>query len=197
MAAETPRVVGMHDHALDNLRFIRETMERSGAFTAVPGWGGVAMGATALVAAWFASAQPSTRMWLNVWFLEGCLAMSIGAWAVWQKSKVMKAEMFSAPARKFLLSFTPALIAGAMITLFAYRSALYTILPGVWLTCYGCSVVSGGAFSVRVVPVMGGCFLVLGALALIEPVWGNVLLAAGFGGLHMVFGFWIARRYGG
>ena len=169
----------MQDHAIDNLKFIRETMERSGAFTAVPGWGGVLMGATALIAAYVASRQPSPRTWLNVWFLE---ALS---------------EFLSAPARKFLLSFTPAIITGALITLSAYLSGSYSILPGVWLTCYGSSVISGGTFSVRIVPIMGAGFLFLGALAFLFPAWGNVCLAAGFGGLHIIFGLLIARRYGG
>ena len=187
----------MQDHAIDNLRFIRETMERSGAFTAVPGWGGVVMGVTALIASYIASRQPTSRTWLNAWFIEALLAAAIGAIAVWNKSRVARSEIFSAPTRKFLLSFTPAIITGALITLSAYPSGSYLILPGVWLTCYGSSVISGGTFSVRAVPIMGAGFLLLGALAFYRPDWGNPCLAAGFGGLHIVFGLLIARRYGG
>jgi hypothetical protein len=187
----------MHDHALDNLKFIRETMERSGAFTAVPGWGGVAMGVTALIAAWIAGRQPTPRTWLNVWFIEALVAAAFGAIAVWKKSEAARSELLSAPARKFLLSFTPAIITGALITLSAYLSGSYLILPGVWLTCYGSSVLSGGTFSVRIVPIMGACFMLLGALAFLVPEWGNACLAAGFGGLHIIFGLLIARAYGG
>ena len=197
MAAQPNRVLSMQDHAIDNLKFIRETMERSGAFTAVPGWGGVLMGATALIAAYVASRQPSPRTWLNVWFLEALVAATLGAIAVWKKSQAARSEFLSAPARKFLLSFTPAIITGALITLSAYLSGSYSILPGVWLTCYGSSVISGGTFSVRIVPIMGAGFLFLGALAFLFPAWGNVCLAAGFGGLHIIFGLLIARRYGG
>ena len=197
MASQPNRVLSMHDHAVDNLRFIRETMERSGAFTAVPGWGGIAMGVTALIASYISSRQPTPRTWLNVWFIEALVAAAIGAIAVWKKSEAARSELLSAPARKFLLSFTPAIITGALITLSAYLSGSYSILPGVWLTCYGSSVISGGTFSVRIVPIMGAGFLLLGALAFLFPAWGNVCLAAGFGGLHIVFGLLIARRYGG
>jgi len=68
----------------------------------------------------------------------------------------------------------------------------------VWLLCYGCAVVTGGALSVPVVPVMGLCFILTGLAALGTPAaWRDAMLAAGFGGLHIVFGLIIARRYGG
>jgi len=197
MATEPNRVLSMQDHALDNLRFIRDTMERSTAFTAVPGWGGVVMGVTALVAAYIAPLQPTPRSWINVWFLEAMLAAVIGAYAVLRKSAAARSDLLSAPTRKFLLSFTPAIITGALITLFVYRSGTFSILPGVWLTCYGSSVISGGTFSVPAVPMMGAGFLFLGALAFVFPMWGNELLAVGFGGLHIVFGLLIARAHGG
>lgn len=196
MAAEPNRVLSMQDHAFDNLRFIRETMERSGAFTAVPGWGGVVMGVTALLASYIAYRQPTPRTWLNVWFLEALIAAVVGSIAIWKKSRAARSEILSAPTRKFLLSFTPAIITGALITLSVYPSGSY-LIPGVWLTCYGSSVISGGTFSVRAVPIMGAGFLLLGALAFLVPSWGNICLAAGFGGLHIIFGLLIARRYGG
>lgn len=197
MALSPNPVVNLQDHALENLRFIRETMERSGQFTAVPGWGGVVMGITALVAAYLASIQETHRLWLNVWFCEVFVAAAVGFFAVWTKSRALS-ERHMASFRKFLLSFSPALLAGAVLTLVLYRGAHYAMLPGMWLLMYGAAVVSGGTFSVRVVPAMGVCFIALGCGALFAPPqWTDGLLAVGFGGLHVVFGLWIARKYGG
>ena len=190
----------IHTHALDNLRYIRETMERAGSFTAVPGWGGVAMGATALGAAGIASHATSTRAWLTVWLLEGALAVAIGILAMWRKSNAAGLPLWSAPSRKFVFSFVPPLLVGAALSVVLWRVDATVAIPGVWLMLYGTGVVTGGAFSVPVVPVMGACFLVLGAVVLFATpplAWADLWLGVGFGGLHMIFGAIIARRYGG
>jgi len=191
--------VALHSRAMDNLRFIRETMERAGApFTAVPGWGGCIIGLTALAAALLAARQPTAERWLIVWLMEGMLAIGIGAVAMKMKSEAAGEALFSPPARRFVLSFAPPLLAGALLAGVLYRSDLMAAMPGTWLLLYGTGVVTGGAFSVRVVPLMGLCFMGLGAVALFVPLpVGNMLLAVGFGILHIIFGVIIARRFGG
>jgi hypothetical protein len=72
------------------------------------------------------------------------------------------------------------------------------LIPGVWLVLYGVAVMQAGAFSVRTVPAMGAAFVSIGAIALPLPwLWANVVLATGFGLLHIAFGIVIARRHGG
>jgi hypothetical protein len=183
--------------ALEDLRFIRETLERSSAFTAIPGWGQVAMGATALPAAWLAARQTSLAMWLTVWLAEAVLASSMAIAATQNKAQRTGVPLTSGPGRKFALSFLPAVVAGAVLTIILYQSGLPRVLPGTWLLLYGAGVVSAGALSVAIVPAMGTCFMLLGAIALLFPAHGNLWMALGFGGLHLGFGLSIARRYGG
>jgi len=190
--------LAMHSQAIDNLRYIRETMERAGSFTAVPGWGGVTMGITAVAAAVVAQWQVSSRLWLATWLVEGAVAIAIGVIAMQQKSRAAGLELWSAPARKFAFSFVPPMFAGAALTFAFWRAGLPHLIPGAWLLLYGTGVITGGAFSVRVVPVMGICFMALGLAALLLPAgYGDVLMAAGFGGLQIIFGALIAFRYGG
>lgn len=186
------------DRALDNLRFIRQTMERAGSFTAVPGWGQVAVGVTALAAAWFAARQRTPELWLAVWLGEAVVALAIGGWTLLRKASASDDPILSGPGRRFGLSFLPPLVVGGLLTVALYRAGLATALPGTWLLLYGTGVATGGAFSVRIVPLMGVGFMAVGAVALLGPAaWGNWCMAAGFGGLHIVFGTIIARRYGG
>ncbi|MBW8874989.1 MAG: hypothetical protein JF614_08495 [Acidobacteria bacterium] len=188
----------MHLTAIDNLRFIRETMEGAAYFTAVSGLGEMAVGATALGAAYLAARQASFPGWLATWLGEALLAFLITVGAVVWKARRAEVSLFSAPGRRFVLGLLPPLFAGALLTAVLLVSGMVALLPGVWLLLYGTGVVTGGAFSVRTVPVMGLGFMALGAVALVAPPsWGGALMAAGFGGLHLIFGAFIAWRHGG
>jgi len=201
--------IPLHAHAMDNLRYIRETMERAGSFTAVPGWGGVAMGMSAVAASVIAANQISARAWLATWLMEGALAVAIGIFAMWRKARAAGLTLWSPPTRKFIFSFVPPLVVGAALTTALWHAGVVSIIPGVWLLLYGTGVITGGAFSVRVVPVMGVCFLALGVIAMLPAAglwglhsapfagWNDAWLGFGFGGLHMIFGAIIARRFGG
>jgi len=193
-----PAPPALHDHAMDNLRFIRATMERAAAFTAVPGWGGVVMGASALAAAAIAGPPRSGPRWLGVWLTEAAAAVTIALVAMARKARRSGSALADAPARRFAFAFVPPLAAGAVRTAVFARAGLAPRLPGCWLLLYGAAVVTGGAFSVRVVPVMGLCLMALGAAAFAAPAdWGSWFMAAGFGAVHIGFGLVIARRYGG
>lgn len=183
---------------MDNLRYIRETMESAASFTAVSGWGEIAIGVTAFVAAAVAATRPTVDGWLAVWMVEAALSIAIASSAMFLKSRGAGASILSRPGRKFALSFSPPMVVGALLTAVLYRAGLADALPGTWLALYGTAVMAGGAFSVPSVIVMGACFLALGSAALFAPAgWGDAFMAAGFGGLHVIFGAVIARRHGG
>lgn len=195
---DLPEPVNIGERAVDNLRFIRETMERSTSFTAVPGYGGVLMGATAIAAAYIANLQPLIRDWLAVWLTEAALASAIGLLAMWQKTRISRSTLFSGPAKKLLLNSLPPMLCGVFISLGLYRFGHFELMVPVWMICYGAAVVCGGSFSVKPVPIMGWCFLALGAAAFFLPAGlGNLLMALSFGLLHVIFGFVIGRRFGG
>jgi hypothetical protein len=197
MAVPRPEPVELHEHAMDNLRYIRQTLERAGSFTAVPGKCGVLMGLVALAAGRLAARQTSGAAWITIWMWAAVAAFVIGMAGVALKSRRFQIPLFSGPGRKFIAGFTPAILAGAVLTLVLYRAGVSGFLPGVWLLLYGAAVLSGGWNSVRVVPIMGACFMLVGSAALLVPGYNDALLSVGFGGLHLVFGTLIAVKYGG
>jgi hypothetical protein len=195
--AERPEPI--HAYAVENLRFIREAMARATEFTAVPGWGGVAMGITAIAAAAVSGPPDNSLRWVLIWFVEAAIAAAIALVTMTIKARRSGAPLSSAaPAYRFALAYVPPLVAGMVLTPVFATMDLMARLPGCWLLLYGTAVATGGAFSVRIVPLMGVCFMTLGVVAFAAPAaWGHWLMAAGFGALHIVFGIIIARRYGG
>jgi hypothetical protein len=198
LSAPSARTEGRDDRAAEHLQFIRETMARAGSFTAVSGSGQAIVGVIGLAAAWLASRQTETAAWLTVWLAAAFAGAGVAVVAIRAKAARIDVPLSSGPARRFALTFLPPLAAGAVLTGVLYRHGLASSLPGTWLLLFGTAVVTGGATSVGVVPVMGACFIVTALAAFALPAdWGDLLMACGFGLLNILFGVRIAVKHGG
>ncbi len=204
MAAERPSTVStaqapaLHARAMADLRFIRETMESAAAFTTFSGWGLVVIGLVALGVGAAAGAAVGSPRWLGAWLVAAVASVAVGGLSTAFKTRAAGRPLLSGPGRKFALAFAPTVLAGAVLTVALVRAGAVTVLPALWLCLYGAAMIAGGAFSVRVVPVMGVVFISLGVVAaLAPPAWGHALLIVGFGAVHVGFGLVIARRHGG
>lgn len=193
---QTPPL-SLHKVAEDNLRYIRATMESSTVFTGVSGKGYVAAGVSALLAAWVAVQQPTDAAWLVVWMIELVLGAGIAFYLTAKKAKSLGSSVWSSSGRKLLLAFVPAMAVGGMLTLSCYLSGTIALLPGIWLSIYGAAVMTAGLWSIRIIPLMGGVFLALGAMVMFTGISADLMLASGLGGVHILFGLLIWRRYGG
>lgn len=189
--------VALHDRAIDDLRFIRETMVRSGAFTAISGWGVAAMGAVA-VAAFLVARGATPRMWVATWMASAVVGSLVSTAATLRKARRVGEALTQGPGRRLVLGAAPALLVGGVLTWPVLQTGRVELLPTMWILLYGTAVTAGGAFSVRPVPLMGVAFLLFGATTLLlPPGYENATMLAAFGGLHLIFGTWIARRHGG
>jgi hypothetical protein len=184
--------------AADNLRYIRQAMERSSTFTSIPGIGGVGMGVVAIPAAVVAARQTSEDRWLLVWLAAAAGAAIVGLITMAVKAQSAGVTLTGAIARRFALGMAAPFVAGAAITYQLWATRSFTVMAPAWLLLYGAGVLTGGIFSVAVVRLIGVCFMSLGLVAIATPPeWGNIWLAIGFGGLHVAFGTYIARNHGG
>jgi hypothetical protein len=189
--------LALHERAVADLRFIRRTMEGAAAFTTLSGAGLAAIGLTALGAGLLAGWTPDPA-WLRVWLAEAALAVVLGVLTTFWKTRSAGLPLLAGPLRKFGLALAAPSVAGAVLTLALARAGLHAMLPGIWLMLYGSGLLAGGAFSIRLVPCMGACFLGLGVITtLAPPALGPLGLLLGFGGLHVVFGALVVRGHGG
>ena len=191
-----PRSVS--SQAADDLLFIRHAMERSSTFVAIPGLGGVVMGVIALAAAGLAATQPTGDRWLVTWLGAAALAAVVGLIMMARKARAAGVPLTGSNGRRFALGMAAPFVAGAAITYELWAVGTFTAMAPAWLLLYGVGLVTGGQFSVPVVRLIGVCFMVVGIAAILTPPgWGNAWLAAGFGGLQISFGIYIARYHGG
>lgn len=188
---------GLQEHAADSLAFIRATMARSATFTAVPGRGGVGMGLIGVAAAIVASRTTDQQAWLAVWLAAAIAASAAGLLAMQIKARRHQMTLWSASGRRFAQGFLPSLAAGALLTAMFSTGGAYERLPAIWLLLYGAGVLAGATASVPVLTWAGATLMALGAVASQTPRFGDLWLAAGFGGVHIVFGLIIARKHGG
>lgn len=184
------------DHAKETLDYIRRTMESATSFTAVSGWGLVTVGFVGLLAsalAWSGGREADLRIWLPTAFVSVVIATVSNI----AKAHRTDVPIWSGAIRRLVWVMAPALAAGGVLTLALARDGVSQLLPGMWLALYGAGVTAGAEFSIRAIRWMGISFLLLGAAGLLRPDWGLPLLAAGFGGLHLVIGLNIVVRHGG
>jgi hypothetical protein len=205
---EPPNIVPIQDRALENLSFIRDAMDRSLPVTTLSGKATMIMGLVALGGGSVAARMQTLDNWIYVWLAVAVLGATIGFAGLALKTRRQGRPVLAGAARRFGLSLFPPIIAGLVLTNALYEFYRPELMPGTWLLLYGTGVMTGGAFSTRLVPFMGLCFMLLGGVGLLpglplaEPwFWQysgyDLLLLAGFGGFHLIFGLWIALRYDG
>ena len=190
--------VAIDSHALGTLNYIRASIEAAGAF-AVPGIAGIAMGVVGILATLVASLPSLGSRWLEIWLIAAVAAAASGVLFIARHSRQpARGMLYRGPARKFVLSLCPSLLAGAVLTVVLWDEGLSSLIPGTWLVLYGCAVLSASmmtnAAMLRLVAMMGGLFVVCGMVAFQIPThWQNLALGMGFGVLHLLFGILIGR----
>lgn len=197
-SARSAPAPALHDRAIDNLRYIRDTMERAEAVTVISGWGIAAAGGVAFVASVATINLPLSPRWILTWVAAAIVAFAGSLGATMRKARRFDMPLVNGATRRLVLAFTPGMLAASVLTGALITAGLEGLLTPVWLLLYGASVTAAGMYSVRIIPVMGACFILLGSAAAFAPTsWATPFMAAGFGGLHAVCGYLIARKYGG
>jgi len=193
----SPSTTALHEKAEDNLRYIRNSMESATSFTGVSGMGYIITGVSALFAAWLAAQQSSQALWLVVWMVELLIATAFMLFMTVQKAKRQGESLWSTNGKKLMFAFFPAMTVGGVLTLSFFLQGNISLLPGIWLSLYGAAVMTAGAYSVAIIPVMGVLLLLLGSTVLLTSLSSDLALGLGLGGLHIVFGYFVWRDYGG
>jgi hypothetical protein len=186
--------VMIDSHAAATLRYIRSSMEAAGTL-AIPASAAITVGAIGLAAAAISATGALHTAWLPIWLSAAVLAGAAGGYLLVRRSALRGFALLGAPLRKFLLCLLPGLFLGAVLTLLEYRAGASGLLPGLWLLCYGCTLISTSALTGRPLAILGGLFAACGLTALaLPPEAQNLMLGGGFGALHVLFGVLVDRE---
>jgi hypothetical protein len=184
--------------AVENLRYIRSTIEAAHTFTTVPGKGCIAMGITALVAVGLESIPSLASYWLAIWVGAAIVACCSALWFMEQKARAQGLSLRRAVAKRFFMTLAPAFIAGAILTAALLGSVDRELITGVWLLLYGTGLAACGLFAIPAVFTAGLAFMGLGTATLwLPPGSAHIVLALGFGAIHLALGTAIVRHHGG
>ncbi len=190
--------VDLREQAGDNLRFIRDAMERAERVSSASGVGAMVMGGVAFLAMAIAAGFERLQAQLIVWICAAVAALLAGALGSWQKARTNGLPLLGDPGRRFLLCLIPMLAVGLVLTAALWRTGQITLLPSMWMMLYGAGVLAAGTYAVPPVMYMGAVVFVAGLFAHALPAaWSNVLLGVVFGGAHLAFGYRVYRHHGG
>jgi hypothetical protein len=191
---QSANAVRIDSHAVATLRYIRASMDAA-ASVAVPGSAGIAMGSIGVLAT-VASSTPGLReYWLGVWLMAAAIGGGVGFALMTRPASLRGLSLTGTPLRKFALGLFPALLGGAVMTAVHWTGGNMHAIPGTWLLFYGCALISASVSATRMIALMGASFVLLGLVALLAPERAQMLLlGAGFGGLHVLFGVLIGRN---
>lgn len=178
--------------ALQNLAFVRETMENAGAFTTVPGWGMVAIGFSAMVTSFITIFISNPVIWMSIWILEAIIAIAIGLTSISLKNNKLGLTILHGIGLRFMINLCIPILAAVPLSFVLWKHNLTFHMPDVWLLLYGTSIITAGSYSLRLVLFMGCSFFALGCIGMLFPVIPkDALMFFGFGVFHCLFGMLI------
>jgi hypothetical protein len=186
--------VSMDEHARATLRYIRASMDAASSL-AVPGSAGIAVGIVGVVAAVLAALPALQTHWLLVWLASAPVACMLGVAVVVRQWSRQGRSVFGASGQRLALCLLPCLAAGAALTAVDLSEGHLHAIAGTWLMLFGCAVIATSVLTVRLLAWLGALFMAFGVMALWLPTSvHNLLLGAGFGGLHLLFGAFLIGR---
>jgi predicted lysophospholipase L1 biosynthesis ABC-type transport system permease subunit len=203
------------EEAQENLRMIRELMERSTKYSTFSGLSGVLVGLIA-IAGCAVQAFVLPRYWpehpvrgfLINWILVVALALLVDFVLTKRRAPLVGKHIRSRLGKQMILAAAPGLGIGVLTTIVLIPWLMDFVYPA-WMLCYGAAVCAVGIFSQREVRRLGWSFLVTGAVTLLllrftdlwPYIWERSYLGLGmtalsFGGFHIIYGLVMWRRGG-
>lgn len=200
---------------LETLQDIKRMMERSSRFISLSGLSGIAAGICALVGAWFAykELEPyykgyndrggySGEDFQTLKFRLLVIALAVLAAALvssfyftWRKARQNKLPVWDLTAKRLMTNMLIPLVSGGLFLLAMYQYNEWRFIAPACLVFYGLALVNAGKYTLTDVRYLGLFQILLGLISTQFVGYGLYFWAAGFGVLHIIYGFVMWWKY--
>lgn len=193
---------------LQDLKDIKDLMNKSSQFISLSGLSGILAGVYALIGAWIANAliENNTRLYITlesvlfkqILLIAGCVlaASLITAYLLTvNKAKKMGEKVWNASSKRLLINFAIPLVTGGIFALLLLKNGYYGLVAPIMLLFYGMACLNASKYTLRDVRYLGLTEIILGLFAVEFSGYGLYFWVLGFGVCHILYGTVMYYKY--
>jgi hypothetical protein len=199
---------------LETLRDIKQMMERSSRFISLSGLSGIAAGVFALIGAYFAydwiheyyvrfndhgySGTEFQKLKMNLLVMAAAVlaaALVSSFYFTWRRAKQNHLPIWDLTAKRLAINMLIPLISGGLFILAILQNDEWRYVAPACLIFYGLALVHASKYTLTDVRYLGICEIILGLINTQFVGYGLYFWAAGFGVLHIIYGFAMWWKY--
>ena len=201
------------NHYREDIRAIREIMQRSTRFISLSGLSGIVAGLVALIAAFLAwridpdlfRSIPLPAVGTSPASLGHLVALSIATLLIaisesfvftLRSARKNREYIWNVHFRQLLVQLAIPLLTGGVICLYLAFAGLINLVPPMMLIFYGLALIGASKYTLKDIFGLGVLEIGLGLTGLFLPAYGLWLWATGFGLFHIVYGIRMYINYG-
>jgi hypothetical protein len=198
---------------LDDLKDIKDIMNRSSRFLSLSGLSGVFAGVFALGGAYLAygtvyksqdylgyrQADMSTETLTTLLLIAlatVALAVGVGILLTTREARKSNQKLWDAQTKRLMINLLIPLVTGGILCLMLLLTGYIGFVAPLTLIFYGLALVNASKYTLTEVRSLGLLEIGLGLLAVHFIGYGLIFWAAGFGVLHIIYGIVMHIRYG-
>ncbi len=196
------------DKYIDDLKDIKDLMNRSSKFISLSGWSGISIGIVALIAAFIAHLK--IKNWYTLNSFDGIingkaidalkedlliiaaitLILSLGFGIIFtiNKSKRINQKLWSKQSKTLLINLLIPLIIGGILCLLFIQKGNYGVVAPLTLLFYGLALINASSYTIGEIKSLGILNCILGLIGVYQIGIGIILWGIGFGVLHIIYG---------
>lgn len=195
---------------IEDLKDIKDMMNKSSKFISLSGWSGISIGILALLASLIAYQRILSYKDISVYntgwglanelfvigFITLFVSLFMGIIFTYQKSKRLGQKIWNQQTKNLLWNLFIPLVIGGALCLSLFNQGLFIYIAPLTLIFYGLALINASKYTFTEIRSLGITNCVLGLLGINFVGYGLLLWSIGFGILHIIYGILMKVKHG-